>query len=110
MPDGVTIRAGLGFAGSPQPPDVPCDPAGEAWRGPPVRSGLPGPATPGPPGPPGADSTFQAPLVRPEPPDPRGRRAFLAHQHVAQHRRLQAQWVTGAVVANDTVWLAYDAP
>lgn len=24
--------------------------------------------------------------------------------------RLQAQWVTGAVVANDTVWLAYDAP
>jgi len=24
--------------------------------------------------------------------------------------RLQAQWVTGAIVANDTVWLAYDAP
>ena len=24
--------------------------------------------------------------------------------------RLQAQWVTGATVANDTVWLAYDAP
>jgi hypothetical protein len=24
--------------------------------------------------------------------------------------RLQAQWVTGAVVSNDTVWLAYDAP
>lgn len=24
--------------------------------------------------------------------------------------RLQAQWVSGAVVQNDTVWLAYDAP
>jgi hypothetical protein len=24
--------------------------------------------------------------------------------------RLQAQWVTGAIVANDTVYLAYDAP
>jgi len=24
--------------------------------------------------------------------------------------KLQAQWVTGAIVANDTVWLAYDAP
>ena len=24
--------------------------------------------------------------------------------------RLQAQWVTGAIVVNDTVWLAYDAP
>ena len=24
--------------------------------------------------------------------------------------RLQAQWVTGAIVADDTVWLAYDAP
>jgi len=24
--------------------------------------------------------------------------------------RLQAQWVTTAIVANDTVWLAYDAP
>ena len=23
---------------------------------------------------------------------------------------VQAQWVTGAIVANDTVWLAYDAP
>ena len=24
--------------------------------------------------------------------------------------RLQAQWVTGATVANDTIWFAYDAP
>jgi hypothetical protein len=24
--------------------------------------------------------------------------------------KLQAQWVTGAIVANDTVWLVYDAP
>jgi len=45
MPDGLVIPGGPGFAGSPQPPDVPCDPTGDAWRGP------PGPA--GPPGPPG---------------------------------------------------------
>jgi len=48
MPDGFVIPGGPGFAGSPQPPDVPCDPTGEDWRGP------PGPAGPaGPPGPPG---------------------------------------------------------
>ena len=46
MPDGLVIPGGPGFAGSPQPPDVPCDPTGDAWRGP------PGPA--GPPGPPGS--------------------------------------------------------
>jgi hypothetical protein len=27
-----------------------------------------------------------------------------------RNARLQAQWVSGAVVQNDTVWLAYDAP
>lgn len=48
MPDGLVIPGGPGFAGSPQPPDVPCDPTGDAWRGEP---GPPGPA--GPPGPQG---------------------------------------------------------
>ncbi len=42
MPDGVTIPGGPSFIGSPQPPDVPCDPTGDGWRG--------------PPGPPGAGS------------------------------------------------------
>jgi hypothetical protein len=75
MPDGVSIPGGPSFAGSPsssvpggpdfvgnpQPPDVPCDPVGDAWRGPPGPPGPPGPATPGPPGPPGADSTVPGP-------------------------------------------------
>jgi trimeric autotransporter adhesin len=41
MPDGVLIPGGPSFGGSPQPPDVPCDPVGDGWRGPP---GPPGPA------------------------------------------------------------------
>ena len=43
MPDGVTIPGGPSFAGAPQPPDVPCDPTGEAWRGPPGPAGPAGP-------------------------------------------------------------------
>ena len=39
MPDGVTIPGGPSFAGNPQPPDVPCDPVGDAWRGPPGPAG-----------------------------------------------------------------------
>lgn len=46
MPDGVTIPGGPSFVGSPQPPDVPCDPVGEAWRGPPGPTGPTGPAGP----------------------------------------------------------------
>ena len=61
MPDGVNIPGGPSFVGTPQPPDVPCDPVGDAWRGPPGPVGPPGPATPGPPGPPGADSTVPGP-------------------------------------------------
>ena len=37
---GLYIPGGPSFGGSPQPPDVPCDPTGEGWRGPP---GPPGP-------------------------------------------------------------------
>jgi len=48
MPDGLVIPGGPGFAGSPQPPDVPCDPTGDAWRGPPGPPGPPGPTTSGP--------------------------------------------------------------
>ena len=48
MPDGLSIPGGPSFIGNPQPPDVPCDPSGNGWRGP---QGFPGP--PGPIGPPG---------------------------------------------------------
>jgi hypothetical protein len=51
----MSVPGGPDFAGHPQPPDVPCDPIDEAWRGP---EGPPGPAGPaGPQGPPGADGT-----------------------------------------------------
>src|SRR5262245_49265975 len=49
MPDGIQIPGGPLFRGRPRPPDVPCDPTGESWRGP---QGVPGP--PGPQGPPGS--------------------------------------------------------
>ena len=42
MPDGVIIPGGPSFSGSPQPPDVPCDPTGEGWRGPTGPQGPPG--------------------------------------------------------------------
>jgi hypothetical protein len=42
MPDGVIIPGGPSFAGTPTPPDVPCDPSGDGWRGPP---GPPGPGS-----------------------------------------------------------------
>jgi hypothetical protein len=56
MPDGVTIPGGPSFGGYPQPPDVPCDPTGDGWRGP------PGPV--GPQGPPGSlnGGTMTGPL------------------------------------------------
>ena len=100
---GVTIPGGPSFIGSPQPPDVPCDPVGEAWRGPPGPAGPPG--TTGPAGPAGAASTVPGPTGptgATGPQGPAGTSRNLA--------KLQAQWVTGAVVTNDTVWLAYDAP
>ena len=46
MPDGVIIPGGPSFSGHPQPPDVPCDPTGDAWVGPPGPPGPPGPAGP----------------------------------------------------------------
>ena len=48
MPDGVNIPGGPSFIGLPQPPDVPCDPTGDGWRGPPGQQGQPG--IQGPPG------------------------------------------------------------
>ena len=48
MPDGVNIPGGPSFVGLPQPPDVPCDPTGDGWRGPPGQQGQPG--IQGPPG------------------------------------------------------------
>jgi hypothetical protein len=57
MPDGLVIPGGPGFSGHPQPPDVPCDPTGDAWRGEP---GPPGP--PGPAGPPGSFGGGEAPV------------------------------------------------
>jgi len=138
MPDGVTIPGGPAFAsaatttavsvpggpsfdGHPQPPDVPCDPTGEDWRGPPGPAGATGPAgadgvdgTPGgPPGPPGTDGIdgadgatgpqgIQGIQGEPGPAGPAG-----ASRNAA---RLQAQWVNASVVTDDTIWLAFDAP
>ena len=42
----ATVPGGPSFGGSPQPPDVPCDPTGDGWRGPPGAPGAPGPAGP----------------------------------------------------------------
>ena len=39
MPDGVSIPGGPSFVGNPQPADVPCDPVGDGWRGPPGPAG-----------------------------------------------------------------------
>lgn len=66
MADGLTFSTtsgegpddGLDFGGYPQPPDVPPDPTGENWRGPPGVPGPPGPpgsGAPGPAGPAGSD-------------------------------------------------------
>lgn len=77
--------------------------------GPPGATGLQGPpGVQGPAGPTGAASTVPGPqgpagpIGGQGPPGPAGTSRNSA--------RLQAQWVTGAIVANDTVWLAYDAP
>jgi len=35
---------------------------------------------------------------------------YVPIEQARNFAKLQAQWVTGAIVANDTVWLAYDAP
>ena len=43
---GLTIPGGPSFIGFPQPPDVPCDPTGEGWRGPPGPVGPAGPQGP----------------------------------------------------------------
>ena len=57
MPDGVSIPGGPSFAGFPQPPDVPCDPTGDGWRGPQGFPGQTGPqGVPGVPGVPGTGS------------------------------------------------------
>ena len=45
MPDGVNIPGGPSFIGNPQPPDVPCDPVGDGWRGPQGPQGPPGQST-----------------------------------------------------------------
>ena len=103
----LSVPGGPGFEGNPQPPDVPCDPIGDAWRGP-----------PGPPGPPGADSTVPGPTgpagaasTVPGPTGPQGAQGVPGTPATSRNTaRLQAQWVTGAIVANDIVWLAYDAP
>ena len=55
MPDGVQIPGGPVFIGFPQPADVPCDPTGSGWRGP------PGPV--GPQGVPGTDGGALSGLV-----------------------------------------------
>ena len=64
MADGLTFGTttgtgpddGLDFGGYPQPPDVPPDPTGESWRGPPGPQGPQGPQ--GQPGPVGGGYTL----------------------------------------------------
>ena len=46
MPDGLSIPGGPSFSGHPQPADVPCDPTGDGWRGPPGPVGPAGPIGP----------------------------------------------------------------
>lgn len=61
-PVGESVPGGPSFIGNPQPPDVPCDPTGDAWRGP---AGPVGPA--GPAGPPGSLSgAATLPLAQPD--------------------------------------------
>src|SRR5580765_7408397 len=61
-PAPATPDDGLDFAGYPQPPDVPPDPAGENWRGPPGATGPQGPQ--GVPGVGGAGGA----VIQPTPP------------------------------------------
>jgi hypothetical protein len=44
-PTPESIPGGPSFGGFPQPPDVPCDPVGDGWRGPQGPQGLPGQST-----------------------------------------------------------------
>jgi hypothetical protein len=61
VPD--SVPGGPVFVGLPQPPDVPCDPTGDAWRGPPGPQGEQGVV--GPPGPP-ATNLAGLPLAQPD--------------------------------------------
>jgi Collagen triple helix repeat (20 copies) len=132
----MSVPGGPDFAGNPQPPDVPCDPVGDAWRGEPGPPGPPGPAGPpgestgvpgpaGPAGPTGATgpagptgATGPAGPTGATGPQgatgatgPQGPQGVPGTPATSRNTaRLQAQWVTGAIVGNDTVWLAYDAP
>ena len=45
-----SVPGGPSFIGNPQPPDVPCDPTGDGWRGPPGPTGPVGPVGPMGPG------------------------------------------------------------
>jgi len=56
---------GLDFSGYPQPPDVPPDPSGNDWQGPPGEQGIPGPPGPMPPGGPFLPLTGNATVTGP---------------------------------------------
>jgi len=60
-PSGELVPGGPSFIGFPQPPDVPCDPMGDAWRGPQGPQGEPGPL-----GPPGSLNAATLPPARPD--------------------------------------------
>ena len=50
-PSGESVPGGPSFIGNPQPPDVPCDPTGDGWRGPEGPQGVQGDqGDQGPPG------------------------------------------------------------
>ena len=80
-------------SGEPGPPGIPGPAGPQGAQGPTGSAGAPGPA-----GPAGATGPQGAPGAQGIPGTSRNT------------ARLQAQWVTGAVVTNDTVWLVYDVP
>ena len=82
-----------GGGGTQGPPGIPGPPGPQGAQGPTGNTGAPGPTGPtGATGPQGATGAQGIPGTS------------------RNTARLQAQWVTGAIVANDTVWLAYDVP
>jgi hypothetical protein len=92
MPDGLVIPGGPGFSGHPQPPDVPCDPTGDAWRGEP---GAPGP--PGPAGPPGSFGGGEAPVD-----------GFAYGRVNAVWQKVVPLTQLGMAVGQVPVWVAYE--
>jgi hypothetical protein len=97
-PTPESIPGGPAFIGLPQPPDVPCDPTGDGWRGP-----------PGPTGPPGTTALIQVQDTPPTYPQP-GQLWFDSSNpqlYVWYVDPTSAQWVIATAYAGG---LTTDAP